>query len=121
MEKDLKFELSSEAKVEILQDFIDVACDFGTFLAHLGEHMTQLQNIVDKIETEQTQHGLGLLVDMLHDGLTQWGQRITSVGLITGYMDEEEIRARIMEDEEINEEERQHMLDMLDSNRNSEN
>lgn len=83
--------------------------------------MTQLQNIVDKIETEQTQHGLGLLVDMLHDGLTQWGQRITSVGLITGYMDEEEIRARIMEDEEINEEERQHMLDMLDSNRNSEN
>ena len=114
MSKDFPVEMTVELKAEILLNFLDLCSEFGGFVSEFGEALERFTEAVENLEKEQIQHILGHFVEGIHNSIEKWGKHLTAVSFSVGKFNPDEVRERVMNDPDLTEEEREHVLQHLE-------
>ena len=113
----MTFEITPEFKVQIAEDFLNTCSDFGQHCTQIGLGLTVIHELLEQDKNEHAKHGLSLAIDAFDELLNIFAKHFHAIAVTFGVLDENQMREDIMS-HDMPEEEREHLLRILDSNKN---
>jgi hypothetical protein len=95
-------ELSAELVLSITSDYVDFVSELGVQLATIGLGVRVVSGVLqNKDDKEEAMKGLDLIADLFSEILHELGQRQLAISAALGFIDVEEFRRGILDDESI--------------------
>ena len=95
-------ELSTELVLNITSDYVDYVSQLGVQLATIGLGIRVVSGLMQNTgDREEIQKGLDIMTDLFSEILHELGQRQLAISTTLGFIDVEEFRKGILDDESL--------------------